>query len=127
VGSIDARLSRLEESDREHALNELRHAWSLLSDEEIALIVLPFEDATRLPDGSISGVRVLTSQEEQAARKAKAHISEEMITRAIGLTDQIPEEEIDRRIKVFVRRLGVIERGEGIRRHMKALRKEGRR
>jgi hypothetical protein len=43
---------------------------------------------------------------------------EELIALAIGLTEHMETEEIDRRIRVLVRSLGIFERGEGIRRYM---------
>ena len=45
---------------------------------------------------------------------------EELIARAIGRTERMESEQVDRRIYVFVGSLGIYERGDDIRRHMLA-------
>jgi hypothetical protein len=67
-----------------------------------------------------------TDEEKEVRKKARASMPEEGIAAAIGLTERMESEEIDRRIQYLVGELGIFERGEGIRRHIQTTR-EGRR
>jgi hypothetical protein len=119
VGSIETRLNRLEDLSQERAVVELRHAWSLLTDQEIASVL----KCLGLPGENNSGV---SQPERQAVEKARAYIPEELIARAIGLTEGLDSEEIHRRIKALTQRLGIFERGPGIRRHLRVIRERRR-
>ena len=113
MGSIETRLSRLEELSQERAVEELRRAWARLSDKEIALILGRLVQPDMHQDGD--------PEEESAVEKARVSMLEELIAVAIGFTEHLDTEEIDRRIKALTKRLGIFERGAGIRRHMRAV------
>ena len=50
---------------------------------------------------------------------------EELISRAIGRTEWIDQQEVDRRISELVQALGIFERGDNIRRHMQTTKEGG--
>jgi hypothetical protein len=54
--------------------------------------------------------------------KMRFIVPEELIARAIGLAEEMDSKEVDRRMKALVGRLGIFERGEGVRHHMRAAR-----
>ena len=110
MASISNRVARLEEASRESAVAELRRAWASLTNEEVALMLAPYVDGRREP----------TPEERAPAEKMRAVAPEETIAAAIGLEESMESEEIDNRMKALCKRLGVFERGEGIRRHMRA-------
>lgn len=89
---------------------ELRRAWASLTDREIALIMAPYAN----------GIREPTPEEREVQERARAAMPEEIISRAIGRTEHMDSEEVNRRIHVLNRSLGIFERGDGIRRHMLA-------
>ena len=109
-GSVSRRLARLEKADQDRAVAELRRAWTSLKDREIALIIAPYAN----------GVREPTPEEKEVEEKARVAMPEELISRAIGRTEHMESEEVDRRIHVLNRSLGIFERGDTIRSHMLA-------
>jgi hypothetical protein len=120
MGSLGRRLCRLEGLSREDAVAELRRAWANLTDEEIGLILAPCIGAEKLPDGRVRRLRERTPEEREVEEKARATMPEELISRAIGRTERMADEEVDRRIRSLNRELGIFERGDNIRRHMLA-------
>ena len=52
--------------------------------------------------------------------KTRGAMPEELIAAATGLTESMGPEEVDRRIGVLVGELGILERGRGIRRHLRS-------
>lgn len=110
MGGVSRRLARIEEASQDRARAELYQAWAGLADREIATVLAPYAEWAK------------TSEPTEEARavweKTRAAMPEELIARAIGLTERMDLEEIDRRISDLVRSLGIFERGEGIRRHM---------
>lgn len=110
MGSIGNRVSRLEDLSREGAVAELRRAWAGLADREIALMMAPYAN----------GIRESTPEESEVEKRARAAMPEELISRAIGRTEHMDSEELDRHISSLVRSLGIFERGHNIRRHMLA-------
>lgn len=110
MGSVSKRLDRLEENSRDRAATELRRAWASLTDKEVADLLAPYADWTSVSHPNPQG-RVLE-------KRARAAMPEELIARAIGLTEGMESEEIDRRVGVLNRKLGIFERGDNIRRHM---------
>jgi hypothetical protein len=62
----------------------------------------------------------LTEEARAVRDKVRAAMPEELIARAIGFTERMDSEEIDRRISDLVRSLGIFERGDNIRRYMLA-------
>ncbi len=115
MGSVGKRLLRLEELSRERAIAQLRGAWASLTDEEIALVLAPYSDGRRTP----------TPEERAVAEKMRAFAPEELIASAIGLTERMGTEEVDRRVSELVQGLGIFERGKGIRRYMRCAREGG--
>jgi hypothetical protein len=109
MGSVSWRLAQLEELSRERARSFLRQAWGSLADEEAAFLLASY--AEWVPDEEP------TSEEQEVRKKTRAAMPEELIAQAIGLTDLIKPEEIDRRIGKLVQTLGTFECGDGIRRH----------
>jgi hypothetical protein len=110
MGSIETRLTRLEDISQERAVAELCRIWGGMTDEEIAVFLVPY--AEWVPDSEP------TPKENEVSEKTQAAMPEELIARAIGFTEGMEDEEIDQRIGNLVRRLGIFERGSGIRRHM---------
>lgn len=110
MGSVNSRLARLEEVSRDRAVAELCRAWAGLTDKEVATVLTPYAEwaHTGLP----------TEEETEVRERVRVAMPEELIALAIGLTEHMETEEIDRRIRVLVRSLGIFERGEGIRRSM---------
>jgi hypothetical protein len=100
----------LEDLSRESAVAELRRAWASFTDQEVALMMVPYAN----------GIREPTPEESEVEERARAAMPEELIARAIGLKDGAGDEEVDRRISNLVRSLGIFERGDNIRRHMLA-------
>ena len=115
MGGVSRRLERLEDFARDRAVGELRRAWASLTDEEVALVMAPYAD----------GIREPTPEERKIEEKARAAMPEELIARAIGLTERMESEEMDRRIHILVGELGIFERGKGIRRHLSMSGKRG--
>ena len=112
MGSLGRRLGRLEGLSREDAVAELRRAWASLTDEEVAELLSPYADWTPVSHPN--------PQERELERRARAAMPEELISRAIGRTERMADEEVDRRIRSLNRELGIFERGDNIRRHMLA-------
>lgn len=112
MGGVSKRLERLEESDRDRAVAELRRAWANLTDDEVAGLLAPYADWT--PNGEPN------PEERELEKRSRASMPEDLIARAIGLTERMEPGEVDRRIHVLVGELGIFERGEAIRRHMLA-------
>jgi hypothetical protein len=118
MGAVERRLEKLEGRSREDAVTELRRAWASFTDEEVATVLAPYAEWAHVVES--------TGEVEELRERTRAAMPEELIARAIGLTESMETEEIDRRIRFLVRSLGIFERGEGIRRHMLAP-SEGRR
>jgi hypothetical protein len=119
VGGVSRRLERLEEDARGRAVGELRRAWDGLTDGEVAELLSPYADWTPVSHPN--------PQERELEKRVRATAPEELISRAIGRTERMgQEEDVDRRIANLFRSLGIVERGDGIRRHMLAS-GEGRR
>lgn len=116
MGGVSRRLERLEDLARDRAVGELRRAWASLTDEEVALVMAPYAD----------GIREPTPKEREMEEKVRVSMPEELIAQALGLTERMESEEIDRRIHILVGELGIFERGAGIRRHLQAA-SDGRR
>jgi hypothetical protein len=116
VGSLETRLARLEARSRERAAAQIARAWVQLTDEEVALLLAPYADGVRQP----------TLEERQIDERLRALVPEELIHKAIGFENGMEDEEVSHRISDLVGRLGIFERGSGIRRHLQATR-EGRR
>lgn len=108
--SVSRRLTRIEEVSQDRARAELRRAWASLTDREVAELLSPYADWT--PNSEPN------PEERKLEKRVRAAVPEELIGRAIGLTERIDSEEIDRRISDLVRSLGIFERGDNIRRHM---------
>jgi hypothetical protein len=111
-------LEKLEGRSREEATARLREAWAALTDQEIAELLFPYTDW--VPNSEPN------PEERELEKRARDAMPEELIAAAIGLKEGMESEEIDRRVGVLNRKLGVFERGDNIRRHMLAL-GEGRR
>lgn len=122
MGSIGSRVTRLEERHRERAVEDLRRAWDTLSDEEVALLYDPYTDAQESPDGRLRFACEATPAQRMTQEKMRFIVPEELIARAIGLAEEMDSKEVDRRMKALVGRLGIFERGEGVRHHMRAAR-----
>jgi hypothetical protein len=116
LGSLETRLARLEDLSREHAAAQITRAWAQLTDKEIALMLAPYADGAREP----------TPEEREVEERMRAATPEELIHKAIGFEEGMEQEEVNRRISKLVDRLGIFERGAGIRRHLRALSEEGR-
>jgi hypothetical protein len=112
MGAIERRLEKLEDSSRELAVAELQRAWAALTDEEVAELFVPYADWT--PNSEPN------PEERELEKRARAAMPEELIARAIGLTERMESEEVDRRIRFLNRELGIFERGDNIRRLMLA-------
>jgi hypothetical protein len=89
----------------------LRRAWASLSDEELAIFLIPYakwlkEKGEPAPEW------------ERIREKAQGAMPEELCARAIGFEEDMEQEEIDQRIHELVQTLGIFERGANIRRHM---------
>jgi hypothetical protein len=112
MGSIETRLTRLEDISQERAVAELCRIWGGMTEEEIAVFLVPY--AEWVPDSEP------TPKENEVSEKTQAAMPEELVARAIGFTEGMEDEEIDRRIANLVRRLGIFERGLGVRHHMLA-------
>ena len=125
MGGVRKRLGRLEEHSRRRAVIKLRRAWADLTNKELTLLLGPYTGASRLPDGRICGIREPTPEESEADERFRALATEELIAAAIGLTEQMEPEEVDRRISALNRELGIFERGEGIRRQMQGPQRGG--
>jgi hypothetical protein len=112
----------LEALSQDRAVDEIRRAWASLTDKEVALVLAPYVDGRQ---------EELTPEERAPAEKMRAFVPEELIAVAIGLEGRMESEEIGHRIKDLVGRLGVFERGNSIRWHLRAVRegtlREGRR
>jgi hypothetical protein len=117
LGGVSRRLAKLEEVSQDWAAAELRRGWANLTDWEGATILAPNAEGVKTGEQ--------TEEEKEVWEKARAAMPEELIARAIGLTERTNPEEIDRRIHSLVEELGIFERGEGIRRHIQTTR-EGR-
>jgi hypothetical protein len=107
---VSRRLELLEEISQDRARAELRRAWASFTDEEVAELLSPYADWT--PNS------VPNPQERELEKRVRATMPEELIARAIGRTERMDQEEIDRRISKLVRSLGIFERGDNIRRLM---------
>ena len=110
MAGVENRLTRLEERSRKRAVSRLRRAWENLTDEEAAIVLAPYAD----------GIREPTPAEREMEEKTRVAMPEELIAAAIGLTESMGPEEVDRRIGVLVGELGILERGRGIRRHLRS-------
>ena len=110
MGNLGIRLARLEDRSRERAVEELRRAWRALTDKEVALLLAPYVD----------GIREPMPEERQIDEKLRALVPEELIALAIGLEGGMEQGEVGHRISDLVGRLGIFERGAGIRCHMRA-------
>jgi hypothetical protein len=117
VGRIGRRLTQLEDSSRERAVGELKRAWAALTDEELALVFLPYVEER-------SG---RSEAEKRVVEKARTYMPEELIAVAIGLSfaGEPPEEEVSRRMKELNHRLGIFEGRPRLRARLRAS-KEGR-
>jgi hypothetical protein len=114
MGSITRRLRQLEERNREQATAEIRRAWDRCSDEELAVILAPFHFG-----------REPMPEEAAAEAEFRAAVPEALIARAIGPPEDLPEEEVSRRLGEVVdpvlrprrsrllRQLGELEREGG--------------
>jgi hypothetical protein len=94
------------------AVDELRRAWASFTDEEVAELFSPYADWTSVSHPN--------PQERELEKRARAAMPEELISRAIGRTERIDSEEVDRRIRILNQQLGIFERGNNIRRLMLA-------
>ena len=112
MGSVSRRLAKLEEVSQDRATAELRRAWASLTDEEVATVLAPHAKWTHTGEP--------TEEEKELRERTRAAMPEELIAAAIGLTESMEPEEIDRRIHILVGELGIIERDAGIRRHLQA-------
>lgn len=119
MGGVSRRLDRLEEDSRDRAMAKLRRAWASLTDEEVAELLSPYADW--VPNSEAN------PEERELEKRMRAAIPEELISRAIGRTEHMSQEEVDRRLSDLVRSFGISERGDGIRRHMLASGEEGAR
>ena len=119
MGSASRRLERLEEASQDRARAEVRRAWASLTDEEVAELLSPYADWTPNIEPSPEG--------RELEKRMRAAMPDELISRAIGQTEHMSEEEVDRRLSDLVRSFGISERGDGIRRHMLASGEEGAR
>ena len=119
MGGVSRRLGRLEEDSRDRATAELRRAWASLTDEEVAELLSPYADLTPDIEPSPEG--------RELEEKMRAAMPEELISRAIGRTEHMSQEEVDRRLSNLVRSFGISERRDNIRRHMLASGEEGAR
>jgi hypothetical protein len=109
MGSIGTRITRLEGHSREPAVDELRRAWASLSDKEIAFMLGRYVELEMRSEGSL--------EEQRAVEKGRSALSAELIAQAIGFTEKLSPKEVDQRIEALGQRLGVLERGPGIRRY----------
>jgi hypothetical protein len=107
---VSRRLERLEEDSQDRAAAELRRAWASLTDKEVAELLAPYADWIPNKEANL--------KERELEKRMRAAMPEELIARAIGLTEGMESEEIDRRVGVLNRKLGIFERGDNIRRHM---------
>ena len=87
MGSINRRLQTLEENSREQATAEVRRAWDRTPDKEVALILAPFHFG-----------RDPTLEEAAAQEQAQEAMPEALIARAVGYSEDLPEEEVSRRL-----------------------------
>ncbi len=109
--NVSRRLERLEEDAQDRARAELCRAWASLTDEEVAELLSPYADWTPNSESN--------PQEREVEKRVRAAIPEELIARAIGRIERMDSEEIDQRLSNLVRSLGIFERGDNIRRHMR--------
>ena len=110
TGSVGRRLMRLEEASQERAAAQVRRAWADLTDEEVAELLSPYADWS--PNSEPN------PQERELEKRARTAMPEGLISRAIGRTERMGQEEVNRRLSDLVRSLGIFERGDNIRRHM---------
>jgi hypothetical protein len=108
LGSLESRLTRLEDRSRERAAVQIARAWAGLTDKEIALMLAPYVD----------GIREPTPEQREVEERMRAATPEELIHKAIGFEEDMGQEEVNRRISKLVDRLGIFERSAGIRRHL---------
>lgn len=119
MGSIGNRVTRLEERYRGQAVEDLRQAWDALADEEVALLLDPYTDVEVLPDGELRFAREPTPAQRRLSASMRDAAPEELIARAIGFTERMDSQEIDRRMKALLERIGLFERKASIQRHMR--------
>lgn len=110
MSAIERRVEKLEGRSREDATARLREAWASLTDEEVAELLSPYADW--VPNSEPN------PEEREVEKRARSRMPEELIARAIGLTEGMESEEVGRRIGNLVQTLGIFERGDGIRHHM---------
>ena len=84
---MNRRLELLEDASRESAAADVRAAWRALGDEEMAFLVVPHFHG-----------REPRSRERAAEERARGIWPEELIARAVGYRDGMPDEELDRRM-----------------------------
>ena len=85
---MSRRLELLEDASRESAAAEIRRAWMGLADEEMALLLAPYFHE-----------REPTLEERALEERARGAWPEELIARAIGHREGMPDEEVGRRIR----------------------------
>jgi hypothetical protein len=88
MGSVTRRLQALEDCSREQAAAQIRQAWDRLSDEEMALILAP---------GHFG--REPTPKEARAQKESREAMPQSLIAHAIGYQEEMPGEEVSRRLK----------------------------
>lgn len=113
TASVSRRLALHEEVSRDRARDELRRAWDSLTDREVAELLSPYADWA--PNSEPN------PEERELEKRTRAAMPEELIARAIGLTERMDPEERDQRISNLVQTFGISERGDRIQRHMLAL------
>jgi hypothetical protein len=118
LGGVSRRVAKLEEVSQDRAAAELRRAWANLTDWEVATVLAPYAEWVKTGEQ--------TEEEKEVWEMARAAMPSELIAQAIVLTDCMNSEEIDRRIGQLVQTLGILERGDGIRRHMQSTRERRR-
>ena len=84
---LEDRLGRLEEASRETAAAKVRVAWMGLADEEMALLLAPYFHE-----------REPTLEERALEERTRSAWPEELIARAIGHHEGMPDEEVGRRM-----------------------------